>query len=651
MKKKIFVRGPVLSQSGYGEQSRFALRALRSRQDLFEIYIQPINWGQTGWIWQEDEFRKWMDDRILETQILIQQQQLQPDISLQITIPNEFQKLCPINIGYTAGIETDRVAPQWLQKGNDMDKILVVSNHSKNTYVNTTAEAKNNQTGETFPYKLETPVEVVWENTPLAAEPEDIPGFTPRHAFNFLCVSQMGPRKNLENTIKWFVEEFVDQEVGLILKTNTRGNSRIDLEYTENALEAILAPYPDRKCSVSLLHGDLSEGQMRALYEHDNIKAMINISHGEGFGLPLFEAARSALPIISIGWSGQTDFLEDKYLKVKHELKQVQPQSVWDGVIEPHSQWAYADQGSYKMALRMMFKKHDEFVKQAEKLQVLVDKKFCDEVLFDRFCNSILGNCNLKPEEVKSISFCVSTNGAKEIKTRQEITSIKKTMEKVKIPYEIILAGDVSSFSDDSDLILVDIPEDAHSGLLAKLRNNAGKKATHDVIVFVDDDFIFPQNWASRFIEYSKENGWQVTANKILLPDGSRFWDRSTIIPHKLVDYDFPSYSKSLYQTGGFWIMRKSVYDVHKWDSSIKINAEKQGGVNEDIEMSRRMFANGIELSFDKENMVWHNDDSYIEANNQTLKKDLAEKHGFTFFPPTSRKFKKDLEELNAQQN
>ena len=41
MKKKIFVRGPVLSQSGYGEQSRFALRALRSREDLFEVYVQP----------------------------------------------------------------------------------------------------------------------------------------------------------------------------------------------------------------------------------------------------------------------------------------------------------------------------------------------------------------------------------------------------------------------------------------------------------------------------------------------------------------------------------------------------------------------------------------------------------------------------------
>ena len=79
MKKKIFVRGPVLSQSGYGEQARFALRCLRSREDLFDIYINPINWGQTGWIWEENEFRNWLDSRILETQLLIQQKQLHPD--------------------------------------------------------------------------------------------------------------------------------------------------------------------------------------------------------------------------------------------------------------------------------------------------------------------------------------------------------------------------------------------------------------------------------------------------------------------------------------------------------------------------------------------------------------------------------------------
>ena len=389
MKKKIFVRGPVLSQSGYGEQSRFALRALRSQEDLFDIYIQPIRWGQTGWIWEESEFRQWIDQRILETQVRIQQNQLQPDISLQITIPNEFEKLCPVNIGYTAGIETNKVSPQWLQKGNDMDKILVVSNHAKNTYVNTVAQAKNPNTAEVFPYKLETPVEVVWENTVLSEKPEEIKQFNPKYDFNFLCVSQMGPRKNIENTIRWFVEEFIDQEVGLIIKTNTKGNSRIDLEYTERSLGAILAPYPDRKCSVSLLHGALSEGQMRALYEHDKVKAMINISHGEGFGLPLFEAARLALPIITLNWSGQTDFLKDKFLEVKYELKPVQEHAVWDGVVERDSQWAYANQGSYKMALRMMKNKYQQFKDQADELKESIASDFSDKVLFEKFCAAI----------------------------------------------------------------------------------------------------------------------------------------------------------------------------------------------------------------------------------------------------------------------
>ena len=395
MKKKIFVRGPVLSQSGYGEQSRFALRALRSREDLFDVYIQPINWGQTGWIWEESEFRQWIDQRILETQVRIQQNQLQPDISLQITIPNEFEKLCPVNIGYTAGIETDSVSPQWLQKGNEMDKILVVSNHAKNTYVNTVATATNKNTNESFPYRLETPVEVVWENTPLAENPEPINNFEPKHDFNFLCVSQMGPRKNLHNTIKWFVEEFIDQEVGLIIKTNTRGNSRIDLEYTERALKAILGPYPNRKCSVSLLHGDLSEGQMRALYEHDKVKAMVNISHGEGFGLPLYEAARAGLPIVSIGWSGQVDFLtkdgKDYFLKVNHVLEPVQQQFAWEGVIEKNSRWAYADQGSYKMALRMMKNIHEDFTEQASDLREIILQDFSDQTLFDNFVKSING--------------------------------------------------------------------------------------------------------------------------------------------------------------------------------------------------------------------------------------------------------------------
>ena len=392
MKKKIFVRGPVLSQSGYGEQSRFALRALRSREDLYEVYIQPTPWGQTGWIWEQNEFREWMDKRITLTQVLLQQKQLQPDISLQITIPNEFEKLCPVNIGYTAGIETSQVSPVWLQKGNDMDKILVVSNHAKSTYVNTSATATNNQTGESFPYKLEKPVEVVWETTPRAA-PEEIENLDLDYDFNFLMVSQMGPRKNFENALKWWIEEFIDQEVGLVVKTSTKNNSIIDWEHTNVALKNIISSYKERKCKVYLLHGDLSSGQMAGLYTNPKIKALVNIAHGEGFGLPMFEAAREGLPIITIGWSGQQDFLthdkKDYYQSVKFTLQPVQPFAVWEGVIDKQSNWAYADQGSYKMTLRKTYKNYDNVKQTASDLQKIILEKFNKEFLYKNFIEKL----------------------------------------------------------------------------------------------------------------------------------------------------------------------------------------------------------------------------------------------------------------------
>jgi hypothetical protein len=394
MKKKIYVKGPVLSQSGYGEQSRFALRALKSREDLFDIYIQPINWGKTGWVWEDSEFRRWMDTRITETQILHHQKQLQPDISLQITIPNEFQKLCPVNIGYTAGIEATQCSPQWLPKCNDMDKVLVVSNHAKTSLVDTIAQAVNNQTGQQVLYRCEQPVEVVWENTERH-DSEEIIGFALDYDKNFLMVSQLGPRKNFENTICWFVEEFIDQEVGLVVKTNFKSNSIIDYKQVEMHLQSLLGRYENRKCKVYLLHGDLTPGQMTGLYNNPKISALINISHGEGFGLPMFEAAREALPVITIGWSGQLDFLhhngKDYFQSVDFTLRPIQEQVVWPGVLEKGSMWAYADQGSFKMTARKTLKNLDKVQKTAKELQKLILDNFSDEKLFEGFVKAIYG--------------------------------------------------------------------------------------------------------------------------------------------------------------------------------------------------------------------------------------------------------------------
>ena len=358
VRKKVLLKGPLLTRSGYGEQARFALRSLRSREDLFEIFIQPLRWGQTSWTSDMDEERFWIDQTIEKTIGYIQQGG-QFDISLQVTIPNEFERLAPINVGYTAGIETTKIAHQWIQKANEMDKIIVVSNHSKQVFENTEYQAQNTQTGEQVTLKTQTPVEAVgypvktFDNLPELE-------LNLSTAFNFLTVAQFGPRKNLQNTIKWFIEEFRNEDVGLVVKSNIAKNCLMDRNRLHGDLTNFVRQQGDKQCKVYLLHGDMTDAEMHSLYSNEKIDAFVSLPHGEGFGLPLFEAAYSGLPVVTVGWSGQLDFLVDadgqeQFYNVAFDLQPVQKEVVWDGVIVPDSMWAYAREGSAKEQMRLCY--------------------------------------------------------------------------------------------------------------------------------------------------------------------------------------------------------------------------------------------------------------------------------------------------------
>lgn len=428
MKKKILVKGPVLSRSGYGEQTRFAVRSLRAHEQHFDIYIMPTSWGRTGWLWEDNEERQWMDKRIRDTAIYISQNG-QFDVSLQVTIPNEWERLAPVNIGYTAGIETTKVAPQWIEKSYLMDKIIVVSNHAKNVYEATTYEATDRNTGQVIKdFRCQTPIEVV--NYPV----RDI-GISDglqldlETDFNFLVSSQWGPRKNIDNTIRWFVEEFHDQEVGLVAKLNWHNDSINDRYGTQRRLKGILDQYKDRKCKVYLLHGSFTDQEMANLYSHPKIKAYVSLTHGEGYGLPLFEAAYHGLPIIAPDWSGHLDFLympvsskkskkekmKAMFTKVDYKLAPIPQEAVWDGVLQADSQWCYADQGSYKMKLREVKNKYSHKLSQAKKLQNWILENFEQSKMYEQFYESLRKECKILNDEELEEMFSASSQDASSV--------------------------------------------------------------------------------------------------------------------------------------------------------------------------------------------------------------------------------------------
>ena len=133
---------------------------------------------------------------------------------------------------------------------------------------------------------------------------------------------------------------------------------------------------------------------------------MVSASHGEGFGLPLFEAAINELPIVAPGWSGQLDFLripvrssgktgktklKDMFAKVEFTIQPVQKEAVWGDIIIEDSMWCFPQERSFKNQIRNLQKNHGMYRTWAKKLKKHVLAEFEESVLLQRMANSIIG--------------------------------------------------------------------------------------------------------------------------------------------------------------------------------------------------------------------------------------------------------------------
>jgi len=394
MERIMVICGPVSSRSGYGDHARDLVRAFIDHRD-YVIKIIDVPWGDCprNALDINKPEDKSINDRILLDYNLPQQ----PEVYVDIRIPNEFQQLGKFNIGITAGIETNAVSQKWIEGCNKMDLIIVPSEHSKSGFVdtvydkvNTLPDGQEQKIGE---LKLEKPVEVVFEGIDVDVyKPlnKDVLVSSDTGFFNylndivperfaFLHIGQWiqggygEDRKDIARMLKVFYESFANKKKkpALILKSSGATFSILDREDILNKIKEVKSRFPtDWKLpNVYLLHGDLSKKEMNELYNHPKVKTFVSFTHGEGFGRPMLEATMTGLPVIASNWSGQLDFLDtDKALLLGGGLNKVPKSAVWSDIIIPESQWFSVNELEAYKALNYCFNEYESVKRNGKEL-------------------------------------------------------------------------------------------------------------------------------------------------------------------------------------------------------------------------------------------------------------------------------------------
>ena len=380
---------PIDTYSGYGARSRDFVKSLIDL-DKYDVKILSQRWGNTKFGYLNEHNEVDLRSRIINTQL-----KQQPDLWIQITVPNEFQPAGNFNIGVTAAMETTHCDPSWVAGVNRMNLTLVSSNHSKQSLLNSVFEEKDKNTQQVVKkIQVEKPIEVLFEGMdPFKFIPSPSRNFNlseVKENFNFLVVGHWLPgvmgedRKNIPYTIKTFLETFKNKtnQPGLILKI-TKGNTSImDRENILDSIDKIKKSVKGKLPNVYLIHGDTTDGEMNLLYNNPKVKAMVSLTKGEGFGRPLLEFSFIKKPIIASGWSGHVDFLDPNYcVLLPGELKDVHKSALQKNVIIQGSKWFTPDPVKIGQAYKQIFKHYKDSLVKAKQLGTRNIKMFSDKAM------------------------------------------------------------------------------------------------------------------------------------------------------------------------------------------------------------------------------------------------------------------------------
>ena len=359
----VHIKGPLLSISGYGVHARQICRWAFNHD--FHVTTDITPWGKTPWYTDRNECDG-LIDKIMEASSPLTSK---PDYSFQIMLPNEWSpSLAKKNFGVSAIVESDKCNPDWITACQRMDRVIVPSEFSKTCLVNT--GLKSNRVTVIPESYMDSCLD---EPVPLEASFETDNNYL---VFGQISGDWITDRKNTGVTLAILCDILKDDpNVGIILKTNHGGNSSVDRHITQAKLKNILkqvrkGPFP----KVYLLHGYLNEKEVSSLYKHPKVKGLISLTHGEGFGLPLLEAAACGLPVCATNWSAHTEFLNlGDWTKVPGRIEPIPQNKPDSNIWMVGSHWANIDIPSTKKTL-------EEFIfddkPSTEKLQKEIQNRY-----------------------------------------------------------------------------------------------------------------------------------------------------------------------------------------------------------------------------------------------------------------------------------
>lgn len=321
---------PIRSHMGYAQMARLIWPALKS---VTEVGCREIDVQSSA-----------VDHGAVATDMLQFPAIKNPDITVINMIPPIWDRARAAgrNIGYST-FEADRLPRSWVSIANKYDACWTTSAWNEQVMLSS---------GVNAPVHVIPPIAV----GNILEKPGSKSG-----KFRFLASFQWGERKNPTALIRAFCAAFDgNPDVQLIIKSHVMANEAQSKATIEAGVKQVLdsvrvSAKPDIKilCSIQSSH-DMSKLTAAC-------HAGISLSHGEGWGLPLWESALAGRPVITTGWSAPAEWLGNDYpFLVKHNMS---PVYGGDGnmrsFFEPGMLWAEPQLDSAIDIMRHVYKNYD----------------------------------------------------------------------------------------------------------------------------------------------------------------------------------------------------------------------------------------------------------------------------------------------------